>query len=281
MTSYNYENFIPQAIESVINQTVSDWELIIVDDGSKDNSVKIINEYCKKDPRIKLLTHSGNVNKGLKDSLLLGIKEAQSEWLAFLESDDYWSENYLEEKIKMIEKYPECALIYNDVEYFGEKSKFAGFDSYFSRINNIWKDKESQDVFDLFGTENIVPTFSCVMCSKKIFLQCNLNPVCEPIFDYWLWWQMAEKSNFCFVNKKLTFWRLHKSSYLSKSLKTFRHHVERAQFVSGISKTFKRKPKLCAKYLAETNPIITIPAYILIYLKRKIPCCIKNLFVTR
>ena len=55
--SYNYENFIKETIESVIAQTIQDWEMVIVDDGSTDNSINIIKEYCQKDSRIKLFTN--------------------------------------------------------------------------------------------------------------------------------------------------------------------------------------------------------------------------------
>ncbi len=63
--SYNYEKYISQTIESVLNQTYTDFEYIIFDDGSTDNSVNIIKEYAKKDKRIKFYTHENNSNKNL------------------------------------------------------------------------------------------------------------------------------------------------------------------------------------------------------------------------
>lgn len=69
--SYNYEKYIKDTIESVLSQTYSDWEMIIVDDGSKDKSRDIIKEYCEKDSRIKLYTHEKNVNKGLAETIQL------------------------------------------------------------------------------------------------------------------------------------------------------------------------------------------------------------------
>ncbi|MBQ4646380.1 MAG: glycosyltransferase family 2 protein [Candidatus Gastranaerophilales bacterium] len=94
--SYNYEDYIKETIESVINQTYSNWEMIIIDDGSKDNSVEVIQEYCKKDSRIKLLTHENHKNKGLIETIKLGIKNANNDWIVFLESDDTLASNYLE-----------------------------------------------------------------------------------------------------------------------------------------------------------------------------------------
>lgn len=116
--SYNYARYIGETIESVINQTYKDWELIIVDNGSSDNSVEIIKSYCQKDNRIKLYQHENGVNKGLPETLKLGISKAGGEWISFLESDDKYMPNYLEEKIKVIDSNPDVKYIFSDFESF-------------------------------------------------------------------------------------------------------------------------------------------------------------------
>lgn len=281
ITSYNYEKYIAEAIESVIAQTVEDWELIIVDDGSKDNSVEIIKEYCAKDSRIKLFQHFNDANKGLKASILLGLEKTQYDWVVFLESDDCIEPNYLEEKINFVRMYPECGFIYNHVSLFGDKRNTYKNDKYLNMLAERWMEKQVQDVFDEFGDKNIVPTFSCVMCKKDILLQLNYNTPCKPILDYWLWWQAAEKTEFGFINKKLTKWRTHTESYLVKSSKSFRYHMERALFVSEILKILKRTPKLSIVYKMEINKFSSVLMYLSIYFKRKIPFLIKKLFKTR
>ena len=115
MTSYNYASYIEEAIKSVINQTYSNWELIIIDDCSKDNSVEIIEKYVKQDSRIKLIIN--NKNLGLAASLKKAISYAQYDWLAFLESDDIFYPNALVEKIKILPLNPD--IVFSDVELFG------------------------------------------------------------------------------------------------------------------------------------------------------------------
>jgi len=88
IASYNYAQYIEEAINSVINQSYQNWELIIVDDGSSDNSLEIIKSYCEKDSRIKLFQHENNQNNGLKETILLGLENVMGDWVAFLESDD-------------------------------------------------------------------------------------------------------------------------------------------------------------------------------------------------
>ena len=92
--SYNYANYIKECIDSVLSQDFTDWELIIVDDGSVDNSVEIIKSYT--DSRIRLIRNEKN--SGLKQTLLRGIQEAGGEYIAFLESDDIWRTDYLSKK---------------------------------------------------------------------------------------------------------------------------------------------------------------------------------------
>ena len=99
MASYNYAPIIGEAIESVINQTYKDWELIIVDDGSTDNSVEVIKKYLS-DNRIKLYINEKNL--GLAKTVRKGIQYSTSDWIAFLESDDKFFPNALEEKVKAI-----------------------------------------------------------------------------------------------------------------------------------------------------------------------------------
>jgi len=96
--NYNYAQYIEEAINSVINQSYGDWELIIVDDGSSDNSVEIIKSYCEKDSRIRLFQHANGENKGLKETLLLGISHASGDWIAFLESDDSFTLDNLQQE---------------------------------------------------------------------------------------------------------------------------------------------------------------------------------------
>ena len=146
--SYNCENTIQETIESVIRQTYKDWELIIVDDGSKDNSVNIIKKYCNEYDNIKLFTHADNKNKGLKHTLKLGISKASSKWIHFCECDDILKENALAEKIKVIEKYPNVSIVFSEVELFGDETCIDKYLEYrVSSINNLLKETYPTNAF--------------------------------------------------------------------------------------------------------------------------------------
>ena len=100
--NYNASKFILETIESVIGQTYKNWELIIVDDCSTDDSVTIIENFIKKDSRIKLLKL--NVNSGPAVARNKGISTCKGSFMTFIDSDDLWLSNFLETSIKYIKK---------------------------------------------------------------------------------------------------------------------------------------------------------------------------------
>lgn len=215
MPSYNYALYIKKAIESVLNQTYKNWELIIIDDASTDNSLNVIKEYIKKDSRVKLIINEKNL--GLCSSLKKAIKFADGEWIAFLESDDEFLPESIEEKIKA-----SCLgadIIYTDVELFQDKDKKADLELYFKNINKYLVELDRSKFIDKFpqiiSKSNIIPTFSCVMVKKELLLKTKYNPLCKNSIDHYLWAQLSHKRIY-YINKKLTKWRLHKDSYINK-----------------------------------------------------------------
>ena len=99
---YNCEDFIASTIDSVIEQTYTEWELIIIDDQSNDNSVAIVEQYMLIDKRIRL--YQFNENRGAAQARNKGIKEANGRYVAFLDSDDIWYKDKLEKQINFMEK---------------------------------------------------------------------------------------------------------------------------------------------------------------------------------
>lgn len=94
---YKVERFLHRCIDSVIHQTYTNWEMILVDDGSPDTSGDICDEYAKKDERIKVIHQK---NKGSSGARNAGLDKATGEWIYFLDSDDYIKKNALEGMIR-------------------------------------------------------------------------------------------------------------------------------------------------------------------------------------
>ena len=110
---YNSEKYIHETVMSVINQTYTNWELIIVDDCSSDNSVNIVKELMKNDNRIKLIDNI-NRNSGPAKARNIGIEHASGEYISFLDADDVWLKDKLQKQIaymKSIDSLFSCTNI--------------------------------------------------------------------------------------------------------------------------------------------------------------------------
>ena len=99
MPAYNAEKYIKAAVQSVLNQTWTEFELLVIDDGSRDSTVEIVKGLMAEDHRIRLLENPENA--GVSASRNLGVQQARGEWIAFLDSDDLWREDKLERQFSL------------------------------------------------------------------------------------------------------------------------------------------------------------------------------------
>lgn len=104
---YNNEDFLSETIESVLQQTYKEWELILIDDGSDDNSLLIAQKYESDDTRVHVLQMSKN--SGMAESINYGCTKATGQYIAFLDSDDVWLPSKLEEQLQFMKK-KDCAI---------------------------------------------------------------------------------------------------------------------------------------------------------------------------
>ena len=115
----NAESFIEEAIDSVVTQTYSHWELLLVDDGSRDSSTEIAQRYVSKYlDRVRYLQHPEHSNRGMAASRNLGIQYARGEYVAFLDADDVWLPHKLEEQVSILETVPEAGMLYGETLYW-------------------------------------------------------------------------------------------------------------------------------------------------------------------
>ena len=109
----NGEKYLSEAVESVLAQTYTNWELLLVDDGSTDASRQISLEYVRTySGRVKYLHHRGNENRGMSATRNLGIQHAKGEYIGFLDADDVWLPNKLSEQVEIFNHHSECAMVY-------------------------------------------------------------------------------------------------------------------------------------------------------------------------
>ena len=209
--TYNNDKFISKALESVINQTYRNWEAIVIDNNSTDDTDKVINQY--NDTRIKYLKI--NNNGVIAKSRNLGIKEAKGEWIAFLDSDDWWTKDKLEVCLSKIDE--NIDFIYHAHEYVN-KSK-----SFFKKKIIKGRELKKPILNDLLIgsiTKGTQISNSSVIVRKNILLKIkglNENKNLVGADDYDTWLRIAQiTEQFLYVNKKLGYYLFHDSNTQKK-----------------------------------------------------------------
>lgn len=213
MPTYNHANFLGKALKSVLDQTYENWEIIIIDNHSTDRTVEVINKF--DDARIKYLTI---INNGiLAKSRNLGIKTAKGEWIAFLDSDDWWTEDKLETCFNEINESVD--LIYHDLEVINKSKSFLRKKKYKGR-----QLKKPILIDLLIGaiTDGNAIGQSSVLVRKNLFIKIggineNINLVGSE--DYNTWLRIAQITDqFKYVKKKLGYILIHDTNVSNKDM---------------------------------------------------------------
>jgi len=211
MPAYNAVNYISDAIESVISQTYNNWELIIIDDGSKDSTSKVVSEWQVKDSRIQYY-YQENGKQGKARNL--GILKSKGIYLAFLDADDLWMPEKLEIQIITIQE-KNVDLVFSNSYIFSD-----------DEVNNISKATNiSASVFydksslELFLQANRIPILTVLVKREKVL---EVNGFSEDleiqnVEDYHLWLKLLMcNCTFYSLNYILTKYREHENSATSK-----------------------------------------------------------------
>lgn len=127
--AYNRHQYIRQTVESVLNQTFQNFELIVIDDGSTDGTYEILKEY----PQLRLMSHPKRENRGQSASINLGLASAHGRYIAILDSDDFWAPEKLELQVKFMENHVDVGLVYTNGYYTDESGVPTG--SYYAKTH--------------------------------------------------------------------------------------------------------------------------------------------------
>lgn len=202
---YNNKKTIHETILSVINQTYTQWEMLIIDDCSIDGSDIIIKQYCEQDPRIKYLkTEKPSGSPSIPRNL--GLENAKGEFVCFLDSDDYWLPNKLEEQIEFIQKN-KYSFVYSNYEKISYDGK---------RNNRIIKTKSQSNYTDNLKSCEIPCLTACI--SKRIISNTRFLPIKKE--DYAFWLEILRKGITAYnTNKIHALYRESKNSRSSNKIK--------------------------------------------------------------
>jgi glycosyltransferase involved in cell wall biosynthesis len=198
--TYNRPGMLCEAIESVLSQTYKDYEIVVVDDGSTDNTKEVVKKYGDK------LRYFYQNNQGPSAARNQGVDRSSGAYLAFLDDDDLWLPNFLETHVRTLDEEGDLAFVCSGAYVVNETGKQI----------DIWKMRASNSFLDLYHM-NFVLTLTVLLrrqCFDAVSGFDRRFKICQ---DYDLWLRLAMKYKFRYQDMLLAKYRLHKGN-ISKNL---------------------------------------------------------------
>ena len=200
MPTYNQDQFIAQSIQSVIEQTFTDWELIIVNDGSTDDTVDIIRKYTNYCyGKIKIINKE--VNQGIALAINDGLRAARGKYFCWLSSDDLFTSNKLEKQVLFLELHSEYGMVFSGYDWIDEKGNYLG--------SIIEKELEGATFYRILLIRDCIHGCSIMIRSECLDEVGMFNPDFKYAQDYDMWLRLATKLNIAYLSESLLKGRIH------------------------------------------------------------------------
>lgn len=216
LATYNGEKFVKEQIESILNQSYADFNLIISDDASTDNTLNILEEYEKKDTRIKVFKKEKN--EGLIANFEFLLKNVTSDYFMFSDQDDIWKKDKIEKSINKL-KEENSGLVYTDLEIVDEELNVI-YPSYW-KYKQIYKKIIKYNNFEALYLNNFVT--GCTILAKSKYIK-DILPLPRNskfvLHDYWTALIISAKDKISYVEEPTIQYRQHKNNRVGSSRKS-------------------------------------------------------------
>lgn len=211
---FNAQNTIGETISSVQAQTYQNWEMLVVDNCSTDNSRDMLRDFIQQDRRIRLIESDYN-SGGPARPRNIGIRNALGKYLAFLDSDDLWLPEKLKMEVDFLENNKEYFLVYSKC-FIKTNGKISGIDPLKVRSGNVFN--------QLYLGHNFIPCLTVMMVNQRgsgeYFFSEDKRFICAE--DYVLWLSIARKHKIGFIDEPLAIYVLHGNNLSGGVFETFR-----------------------------------------------------------
>ncbi|MBS1709574.1 MAG: glycosyltransferase [Armatimonadetes bacterium] len=213
--SYNHASYLSACLDSVIGQTFTDWSLLLVDDGSTDDSVAVAQTYAARDPRIRVAVNERNL--GTYGTLQKCLDMTESAYVAVLNSDDFWHPDKLARQVAALEARPEATFSY----VLGWKADESGVIDESEDVHANWPTEPDQDLFPYLLRENRI------LASGVLFRRAGLRfeTSCRYSGDHIALIEACWRGPAVCVPERLTFWRMHSTNSFTISEKQMLEEV--------------------------------------------------------
>src|SRR5215510_12177762 len=200
--AYNTEKFLAETIRSVLDQTYGDYEVIVVDDGSSDGTLGVARSF---EPRVKVLAQP---NRGPASARNLAIRNSRGDYIAFLDSDDLWMKDKLEDQVALLERNPDAGLVYSEALMFTGNNADQKF------VEKIGYPYEPSLGSLLYG--DYIPNSTVVIrraCIDKVGLQ-NESREFIGVEDYEYWMRVAKHYAMIGIPRPLAYYRIREDNLM-------------------------------------------------------------------
>ena len=211
--TYNHELFINQSLKSIINQSYKYWEAIIIDDGSTDNTIKLIKKITKSDKRFRLFSQENKGIFNLDKNYNKALHFCKNELIAVLEGDDFWPNDKLQKQVECFMKNEKIGLVWGGgTEYYSRNKKVyvKGYD--FNYNYKILHNIKIGSIFKHIVFNRLMNMPSCSVMYRKSALL-DIGGFYQPKFCEWLdrptWALLALTHQFYYIDENLCYYRKH------------------------------------------------------------------------
>ena len=215
--AYNQAEYLPAALDSVLAQTHHEWECIIINDGSTDETEKIAKSYAKKDTRFKYFKRD---NGGLSSARNAGLKLAGGNWIQFLDSDDYIEPGKFEHSFGLFNEYPDTQIIVSNFKMFIDDP--ANATVAFCELNQERLNYGS--ILFGWGPEFVIP-IHCGLFKRNLFDKVSFDENLKSLEDWIMWLDLFKaEPNASYINKPMAYYRNNPQS-MTKDKTVFRNNL--------------------------------------------------------
>lgn len=239
--NYNYENYLEERINSILNQTFQDFEIIFLDDSSTDNSVDKFYELIKK----RSLDYNVIINDENTGNPFMqwnkGVENATGEYIWIAEADDFCSQDFLERTVEVLEQNKNVGVVYTQSSHVDEKSNDLGsiiwsvewFKT--NRWEEFFINSGRDEIENYLIFQNTIPNASAALFRKDVFLKAGkANEDFKLMGDWITWIKMLRISDVAFIPEILNYFRVH-----SKSMRAKYEKKRSRKFIVELYRSFK------------------------------------------
>jgi len=220
---YNHKQYVIQTLDSILNDTYPNKEIVIINDGSTDNDISVINDWIKRKSNILPINFISRKNKGITKTLNELAKTSNGKYIVFCDSDDYLINNTISERVSILEKNQEKMVLIADTSVVDgnsitiHKSSIGEWLKYSNRKNYFSDDGLKYEIINRWSLTGV-----CSMMNKKLFIDSGGYDESLILEDWDFYLRAAADNTILYLDQQVGAYRLHGNNFTSNSRKNFK-----------------------------------------------------------